>query len=52
MLLVKKKEIDWKANGDERIRKMMENMRQRQDSLRQEYNKMDEYNRTIFPLGN
>lgn len=47
-----KEEIDWKANGEERIKKMMENLRKEQDSLRQEYNKMDEYNRTIFPLGN
>lgn len=47
-----KEDIDWKANGDERIKKMMENTRKEQDSLRQEYDRMDEYNRTIFPFGN
>lgn len=45
-------QIDWKANGDERIKKMMENMQQKNDSIMREYNKMDDYNRTTFPFGN
>jgi hypothetical protein len=47
-----KSKIDWMANGDERIKKMMENMKQKQDSIIKEYNKTDDYNRATFPFGN
>ncbi|MDF2834139.1 MAG: hypothetical protein K0Q82_3245 [Chryseobacterium indoltheticum] len=40
------------ANGDEKIKKMMENMKQKQDSIIREYNKIDDYNKTTFPFGN
>lgn len=46
-----KEQIDWKANGEKRVNKMMEEMKQKQDSLRQQYIQTDEHNRSVFPFG-
>ena len=47
-----KDQIDWKANSDKRMKELMEKMQQRQDSLRNEWNKADEWNRNTPLFGN